>query len=104
MAITMEQEKAQKKRKTVSVQLVDDEVTRFERLEEIALERNPLSDRSSVMRELLGLNYYGLLEQNDILFFRGQTLAESRDKSKTMKARKRMGGLIAKPETKSKSK
>jgi hypothetical protein len=60
------------KRKVVSVQLVDEEVARFEVIEQYAHDRNKLADRSALMRELLGLNDYGLTTDVERQYFQGK--------------------------------
>lgn len=60
------------RRKIISLQLVDEEVDRFYELERRGKERNKLYSRSALLREMIGLEDYGLTSEEDRLYFLNQ--------------------------------
>ncbi len=56
----------------ISVRLPGEEFERYKEVLRRGLSRNPLADKTKVIRELLGLQSYGLLKPRDLAYFRGQ--------------------------------
>jgi repressor LexA len=55
----------------ISIRLVGEEFERYKEVLRRGRTRNPLADKTKVIRELLGLQGYGLLKPKDLAYFRG---------------------------------
>lgn len=61
----------------ISIRLPSEEFERYKEVLRRGLSRNPLADKTKIIRELLSLESYGLLKERDIAYFRGR--AQSQD-------------------------
>lgn len=70
-------EKREGEHQNITIRLKNPEFERYKEVLKRAYGRNSLADKSKVIRELLGLQTYGLLKPKDISFFQGKPLAAS---------------------------